>query len=320
MKAGKVSEKILKRSVTEPIKATACGGDGGNIRMAEATVLADGPLSVYIGVNKAVNDTLIKGAVPQYASVNILIYENTDERTLKDLMTCAGQVCSGFDLSVLCGQTHVIEGEGIPIMTITCSGTVSADVFIGKTEPAGGMHIVMTKAIGIEGTAIILDKFYGQLAERFSAGFLEKCNRFKYNISTCREVQILKEALVGSEDIDVAECINVSDGGVFSALWRLSDMTSHGVEVYLQDIPVWQETVEFTELYNINPYQMASAGSVLIVTGNGERLVEKFAEYGVDAAVIGRLTDNNDKAVISGDEKRYLESSAEDEIYRIYKR
>ena len=38
-------------------------------------------------------------------------------------------------------------------------------------------------------------------------------------------------------------------------------------------------------------------------------MAEKLREYGVQAEVIGRMTDNNDKIIQNGEEIRYIESS-----------
>jgi hypothetical protein len=41
---------------------------------------------------------------------------------------------------------------------------------------------------------------------------------------------------------------------------------------------------------------------------------------GINAAVIGRTTDSNDRIICHGDEKRFLESARGDEIYTYYKK
>ena len=48
------------------------------------------------------------------------------------------------------------------------------------------------------------------------------------------------------------------------------------MKIELQKIPVWQETVEVSEVFDINPYMLDGTGSLLIVTNNGERLVDVF--------------------------------------------
>jgi hydrogenase maturation factor len=38
---------------------------------------------------------------------------------------------------------------------------------------------------------------------------------------------------------------------------------------------------------------------------------------GIPASVIGRITDGNDRVIVNGDEKRYLEPPKSDELYKV---
>ena len=100
---------------------------------------------------------------------------------------------------------------------------------------------------------------------------------------------------------------DISDGGIFAALWDFSEKAKVGIEVNLKAIPIKQETVEFTEIFRINPYWMKSAGSLLMATNNATGLVEELKKNGIHSAIIGKTTDNNDKKIINGDEVRYLD-------------
>ena len=87
---------------------------------------------------------------------------------------------------------------------------------------------------------------------------------------------------------------------------------------YDRDIPILQETVEVCEYFHLNPYQLASAGSFLMVTENAEALCQRLAEQGIPASIIGQITDNNDKIIQNGEEIRYIDRPAPDEIYKIF--
>ncbi len=86
----------------------------------------------------------------------------------------------------------------------------------------------------------------------------------------------------------------------------------------MKKISVLQETIEVCEYYHLNPYQLASAGSLLIVTDNGSFLTESLLADGLEASLIGRLTDNNDKLIKNGEEQRYVDRPAPDELNRIF--
>src|SRR3712207_610082 len=95
---------------------------------------------------------------------------------------------------------------------------------------------------------------------------------------------------------DITEC------GVFGALCEMAEAAGCGLEVDLNTIPIRQETVEICEFFHVNPYQIMSSGSMLMITENGENLVRELEKAGIPARVIGVLTDRNDRILQNGSE------------------
>ena len=81
---------------------------------------------------------------------------------------------------------------------------------------------------------------------------------------------------------------------------------------------ICQETVEICEYFQLNPYQLTSTGSVLILTERGEELVEAYKEMGIQASLLGKTTENKARTILGGEEVRYLDRPAPDELLKIY--
>ena len=109
---------------------------------------------------------------------------------------------------------------------------------------------------------------------------------------------------------------DVTEGGIFGALWELAESSGVGLEIDLKRIPVRQETIEICEFFEINPYELISSGSLLMVTDDGPDLVRKLEQEGISAAVIGKIREGNDRVVINEEERRYLEPPKSDELYK----
>jgi hydrogenase maturation factor len=77
--------------------------------------------------------------------------------------------------------------------------------------------------------------------------------------------------------------------------------------------------VEICEFFDLNPYLLISSGSMLIAADRGSDIVDALKKQGIEAAVIGRATADNDKVVYYGEEKRFLEPPKCDELYKIYR-
>ena len=54
-----------------------------------------------------------------------------------------------------------------------------------------------------------------------------------------------------------------------------------------------------------------------MTTNKADELIEVLEAQGIPAAVIGKITDSNDRVVINDDERRFLERPKADEITKI---
>jgi hydrogenase maturation factor len=107
---------------------------------------------------------------------------------------------------------------------------------------------------------------------------------------------------------------DLSRGGIYAGLWQLAEMTGKGIEVYMDKININQETIELCEPYGINPYKMMSNGALLMVCEKGEMVIAALRRQGIEAEIIGRLNNNNDKVIIKNEDRKYIEPPKRDEL------
>lgn len=110
---------------------------------------------------------------------------------------------------------------------------------------------------------------------------------------------------------------DITEGGVFGALWEMAEGSGVGLDADLKAIPIRQETVEICEYFGLNPYQIMSSGSMMIATDDGHGLVMELQKAGIHAAVVGRATDGNDRVLRNGEDVRYLDRPQTDELYKV---
>lgn len=207
----------------------------------------------------------------------------------------------------------------VPAVTVTASGRVEDEQRepVSQREeacPKGMMDagdIVLMKWVGMDGMLQILAEKERELSTHFAASFLEQIRSFADQLFCKKEISLAKEFGAG-------KIVQMGEGGIFAALWQLSLQHNAGFEVDLKKMSVLQETIEVCEYFRLNPYQLTSAGSFLMVGDNGELLAEKLCQEGIYASVLGRMTGKRDKIIRNGEDIRYLDRPASDEIYKIY--
>lgn len=141
----------------------------------------------------------------------------------------------------------------------------------------------MTGWIALAGTAALALRYEQELRGHYPLSLIEHAKAFDRQMSVGAVARAITH-------FGTAAVHDLSQGGIFNALWEMADRAGVGLEVDLKKIPVRQETIEICEYFDVNPYYLYSAGALLVGTEHGEALVSHLAAQGIFAAVIGRAT------------------------------
>ena len=173
----------------------------------------------------------------------------------------------------------------------------------GRLKP--GDELVVIGAVALEGTRLLAKDKKTMLEMRFSQGFIQDMlyARERYGVQDLTENGFVwKMAEAAGADV----IYPMGEGGFLS-----------GLVADFRKVPVRQETVELCEVLDLNLYRLRSDGAFLAGIPSGEGLVRKCQAAGLPAAVIGQANAGNDRLLYSGENFRYLDRPAEDEIYRL---
>lgn len=348
MKTGKVSERILNRSVFRQIKTkrkevihgTVLGGDCAIFSFSEdtegrinrvpfceegyalASCMQEAPVAAQEEASgeavgtlllKCANNLATSGAVPFAAMITLLLPESTEEAQLKQIMCEAEKTCAGLDIELAGGQTKVTKAVNTPYAVVTGYGKVKKAGLHTVKAAAPGQDIVISKWIGLEGTALLAKTYKEKLLKRYPSYLVEEAAGFS------RYLSIIPEAATAVKS-GVCAMHDASEGGIFGALWELAEGAGVGLSIDLKKLPLRQETVEVCEYLDVNPYQLMSGGCLIMTTRDGLGLVKALEKAGIPAVVVGKLTDCNDRILYNEDEIRYMDRPKTDEIYEILER
>ena len=326
MKKGKIPESVLIRSVLkiihkrrqEVIVGPAVGQDCAALCVGadEALVLSSDPIT---GTSKEIgrfgacvttNDIAAAGAEPLGVLLTILLPEDTEEKELKEMMRETEDACGAMGVEIIGGHTEITDAVIRPVLTVTGVGRIKKDRLFTLKSVHEGDDLIVTKWIALESTAIIAKEKREELLNHFPASLVDTASEFDRFLSVIPESKIAMTH-------GISAMHDVTEGGIFGALWEMGSGSGCGLEADLKKIPIRQETVEICEYFGLNPYLSMSSGSMLIAAKDGEGLVRKLKEAGISAAVIGRMTAGNDRIIRSGDEVRYLDKPQTDELYKL---
>lgn len=324
MKIGKISENVQKRSILRLLKTgqnevLVGAGPGEDCAVFAfpgerlVTCLVEGLGSVSQLLTEGVNRLLIKGAVPVSVSLHIVLPPEAEEESLKECVAAARDFCEeeGILLTQVTGRVNPVMSDRMVVASFTGSVSGDAATFYDVKQTKPFQDIIVTKWIGMRGSAYLAEKHYDEILERYPKWVPDAARRFEDCLS------VRSEAAVAIKS-GVCTMLNVSEGGILAALWELAEGAGVGLTIDLKKLPIRQETVEICNYLNVNPYEMLSGGCLLMTAADGALLTDALTAEGIPAVVVGRTTDGKDRLIVNDEEVRFLDRPHSDSLFDRY--
>lgn len=229
-----------------------------------------------LSVCGTVNDLLMRGAVPKYITSAFIIEEGADTDRLEKIAKSMADTAHEAGVTVICGDTKVIEGSGGIYINTTGVGFVKESTDIASTNLREGDAIVVSGNMG-DHHATILSARMG----------IE--NNIKSDNAPLGEM-IRKMLKSGIE----LHCMrDVTRGGLGTVLNELARASKVSIELAEEKIPVDAEVKSFARILGLDILHMGNEGKLVAVMPKeqAQQAVEiiKSCKYGENAQIIGEV-------------------------------
>lgn len=345
MKIGKITENVYKRSILQRIKTRreevltgVCPGEDcavfsfwgdtdpgvlfacmreSAVRMpgTDGCAAHGGALSLRYLFMECVNRIAAREGEAVAVSLSALLPDDTEEEAFRSLVAEAEKICVEQNIQIARAGGRVSEAVREPFVTMVMYGKSRPSDSRSKDMPdhsakaaRPGHDIVVTKWIGLEGTAILAERHREDLLSRYPAWLVDEAAAFE------RYLWAAPEAAAAVKS-GVCAIHPVSEGGIFAALWELAEGAGVGLDINLKRLPIRQETVEICNHCRINPYELMSGGCFLMTAPDGPGLAAALEAEGVAAVTVGKVTDGNDRRIRNEEEVQYLNRPRTDSLY-----
>lgn len=270
------------------------------------------------GLLTEVNELAAQGVHAGSAEIRIEIPADMDKSRMHSIRNHIAKAMEKLETEDFQLEELHIAGEKcaalrVPQIVITAAGETDQKERIADAllTARAGQDIVYAGWAGLEGMLRIIGVKEAELRERFTPAFIGQMKAYDSELCGLSKIAV-------ADAMGVSVIRQVSRGGILASLWDLAKDTELGLNLDLKKIAVRQETIEVCEHFRLNPYQLASGGSFLMLTENGEALADALNQKGIQAAVIGQLTDSNDKIIHNGEDMRYIDRPAPDELMKVF--
>lgn len=234
------------------------------------------------------NDIATAGAKPRWLLTTLLFPCGTTGGEIWQTMQEIQQICSQWGITLCGGHTEITDAVTRPVISGMLTGTVIKKKLLDKRNIRAGDQVLLTKAIAVEGTAIIAREFGGRL---------KRLGMRQADIDTCKQflsqISILKEAEIAADIPGVSAMHDITEGGLSTALRELSIAGSHHIRVDMDRIPVFSQTRKISRLMEIDPLGLIGSGSLLICCrkDDTDRLIHSIRDAGIQISRIGEVSD-----------------------------
>jgi hydrogenase expression/formation protein HypE len=234
------------------------------------------------------NDIATSGAIPRWFLSTLLFPSGVSASFIRQVMYELDSVCRRLNITLCGGHTEITDAVTRPVITGMLVGTVPKNRLIDKRNIRPGDNVLLTKALAVEGTAIIAREFGDRLKVLgMTNSDIEVCKQFLYSIS------ILEEAKIACHCKGVSAMHDITEGGLATALMELSIAGKHRIKVSMDRIPIFPQTQKICDLLRIDPMGLIGSGSLLICSRKNETktLIENIRNAGIDIARIGEVME-----------------------------
>lgn len=286
----------------------------------------------WLGVHVCCNDLGAMGAEPVALQVVLLLPEGTSEDWLRNVMGRMEAACAGLNVEITGGHTEVTDRVREPVFVGTALGRVPPGGRLVRSHGAQpGDGLLVTKALGLEGTAILAAEAGDDLACRLTAEELAKV--LQEAEGYWQEISVVKEGLLAAE-AGATAMHDVTEGGLYVALREMAAGSGLAFRVRAASLPVRPATRAVCKALGLDPLGLISSGAMLIAHPQPLELQQRLAAAGIPAAVIGELVatdpasglasgqgvliEEDDEALGSGPQVTRWPVREEDELWRYW--
>lgn len=327
VKIGKVETETLQRMILDQIKfkhpdvlvGSAVGEDCAAVSFGESNlIITTDPITgttAEIGglsIDIVCNDIASNGTRPIAVLLTLLVPEETTEDELAKVMADASARAAELGVEIIGGHTEVTSAVNRIVMSATAIGKQPKDQLVHNQKSVPGDVIMMTKRAGLEGTGIIAYEMTERLSSFLTSEEIRTAKTY------LKQTSVIEEGIIAGKYLPHA-MHDVTEGGVLGAVYELCQAADLGCVIHEKDILLHEITRKLCAYFQIDPLKLISSGALLIILpkDDAEVLRAELAQAGIEAAILGHITKEKTKTIITAHGVKEIYPPQSDALYDV---
>lgn len=255
-----------------------------------------------LSVCGTVNDLAVVGAVPRALALSFVIEEGLSTELLRRISETIGKASREAGVSVITGDTKVVERGGIRSLVATTAGigfrhdNLSRCIELATRKEnqswlrddsiRPGDHIILTGSVGDHGISL--------LSFREGYGFDTDLKSDVAPLNSLMDRAITTGGVPASKDL--------TRGGLANGLNEWCSKSGFGIEISEEYIPLKPQVVSACDMLGLDPFEIGNEGKAIIAVAEGfqEEVLSALRTHplGREASIIGKVVDKKPRVVM----------------------
>ena len=290
------------------------GVDVGVVRVADGVAMAMTADPVFVvpaygwdraawfAVHILASDAATSGLPLRWMAVDLNLPPEVTDQELTALWDAFHRTCRDIGIAIVTGHTARYEGCTWPMVGgAVCMAAGAEDRYVTPQMARPDDAIVVTKGAAIEATALFAATFPERLAQGVGEDVVKAADGLFERMTVVPEAAVARG--FGLRDEGVTSMHDATEGGVLGGLAEVASASKVGMRVELARIPLRPEVRAVCEHTGMDPYTSISEGTLIctVVPARADAFVSALADDGIDAAVVGQVTEVEHGAVLVTD-------------------
>lgn len=244
--------------------------------------------SAWLSVHLTANDLATTGHAPMYAQFVLNLPTWISDEDFKTYWHHIHSYCKAIGVSITGGHTGKIPGQESTIAGgATFSLVAPADSILTSSKAGAGQSILVTKGCAISSTAILAMSFPQTVKNKLGpAQWQQGCEQF-YRTS------VLPDALAAAATGKVTAMHDVTEGGVYGAVYELCGAAGCGAIIHEPSVPIGGVSGSIADLFGFDAKRAVGAGAMLMTChpDDAQPIIQHLAGHDISSYAIGETVE-----------------------------
>jgi hydrogenase maturation factor len=259
------------------------------IAKSDPVTLASDLIGWY-AVQVNANDVAASGGTPRWFLATVLLPDRSTPDLAEQIFGQIREAAGELGVTLIGGHTEITIGIDRPIICGTMLGEVAPGGSVTSAGARPGDHILLTKGIAIEGTAVLAREQADRLtAAGVPAGVVERAAMYLHDPG----ISVVLDARTALGAGEVHAMHDPTEGGLATALAEMASASGCGLRIDASAIEVLPECEDICRAIGVDPWGLLASGALLIAVppASAGKVASALRAARITAGDIGRLTD-----------------------------